>query len=62
MAKVTFWCDTGANIHSCKEEAFDTVKNLGMAEGEWERMNDLQKEKEVYEWAQQHFDFGWKEE
>jgi len=62
MTKVIFWCDNGANIYSRKEETFDTVKHLGMKEGEWEAMSDLQKEKEVHEWAQQHFDFGWEEE
>ncbi len=62
MAKVTFWCDNGANIHSCKEETFDTVEDLNMAEGEWEGMTNEEKEKEVYNWAQMHFDFGWKEE
>jgi hypothetical protein len=62
MAKVTFWCDTGANIYSCKEEFFDTVKDLNMAEEEWEGMTDEEKEKEVYQWAQEYFNFGWKEE
>lgn len=35
MAKVTFCVDSGANIHSCKKQTFDTVKDLGLEEGEW---------------------------
>jgi hypothetical protein len=61
MAKVTFWCDSSANINSRKEETFDTVEDLGMKEGEWEDLTDEAKEECVYEWTLEHFEFGWKD-
>ncbi len=33
MAIVKFCCDSGANIHSCREEEVDTVQDLGLDEG-----------------------------
>jgi hypothetical protein len=47
MAKVNFNCDSGANIHSCRSETLDTVKDLMLDEGEWhgfERGNDMTPE------------------
>lgn len=51
MAKVRFCCNSGANIHSCRSEVFDTVADLGLEEGEWEEMDEDDREKMVEEWA-----------
>ena len=47
MAKLTFNCNSGANIHSCRTEKIDTVKDLGLDEGEWETMDEEDRQKEV---------------
>jgi len=59
--KVTFFCDSGANIHSCREEELDTVADLGFEEGDWEQMTDGEKMKIAEEWAYDHLEIGWKD-
>jgi hypothetical protein len=59
--KVKFYCDSGANIHSCREETLDTVEDLGLDEGEWETLSDNEKEEHVKDWMSGHLDYGWKE-
>lgn len=49
--KVEFYCDSGANIHSCQEQILDTVKDLGLDEGEWEKLSEEEKWKLAEEWA-----------
>lgn len=62
MAKVKFWCDSGANIHSCRRSGvFDTVDDLGLEEGQWEEMTEEERYKEVEEWAWQRLDIGYTE-
>jgi len=52
MAKVQFFLDNGANIHSCRKSGvMDTVKDLGFVEGEWEEMSEDEKYKAAEEWA-----------
>jgi hypothetical protein len=62
MAKVTFCCDSGANIHSCREDELDTVADLGLDEGEWEAMTEDEKQEMVNEWAHDRLEIYWKEE
>lgn len=59
--KVTFYCNSGANIHSCREEEMDTVEDLGLDEGEWEKMSEDQKYKVAEEWANDRLEIGFKE-
>ena len=62
MAKVKFFLDNGANIHSKREsKVLDTVKDLRLDEGEWESMKEDEKYNIVEEWAQQYIEYGWKE-
>jgi len=61
MAKVKFYCDSGANIHSTREEVVDTVADWGMDEGEWEGLSDDEKWKVSDEWAQKRLDIGYEE-
>ena len=59
--KVRFYCDSGANIHSCREEIIDTVQDLGLDEGEWEKLPDEIKGEHVKDWMSGHLDWGWDE-
>ena len=39
--RIRFYVDSNANIHSCNNtDWFDTVKDLGLKEGEWEDMTE----------------------
>lgn len=52
MARVKFFCDSGANIKSENEsEWLDTVEDLGYSEGEWEGLSDDKKYEAAKEWA-----------
>ena len=52
MAKVQFFLDNGANIHSLRKSGIiDTEKDLGLDSGEWEEMTDNEKYKLAQEWA-----------
>ena len=62
MAIVKFNCNSGANIHSCRTEKIDTVKNLGLDEGEWEEMNENDREAVVMEWAWQRLEVYYTED
>ena len=33
--KVKFCCNSGANIHSCREEVIDLDEDLGISDEEW---------------------------
>lgn len=60
--KVKFCCDSGANIHSCRRETLDTVKDLGLDEGEWESMSQDERYTLVEEWANDRLSIFWEEE
>ena len=59
MATVTFYCDSGANIHSLREERFDTVKDLRLDVGEWEEMDEDERYTLVEEWANERLEIGY---
>lgn len=60
--KVRFCCDSGANIHSCnKTDWFDTVKDLGLSEGEWEEMSEEDKWDMANEWANNYLEIYYEE-
>jgi hypothetical protein len=60
--KVTFCCDNGANIHSKRKEKFDTEKDLGFTDEEWNEMTDEEKYEIVKDWAFEKFDYWLVEE
>ena len=62
MAKIKIYIDSGANIHSCREQVIDTVVEFDMDEGEWEQQSDGSKEQFIWEWVEQRLDWGWYEE
>lgn len=59
MAKVIFYCNSGANIHSCRKSTIDTVKDLNLADGEWEEMTEDQRFEIVKEWANDKLEIYW---
>jgi hypothetical protein len=61
MAKVEFFCDSGANIKSCRYETIDTVVDWGMEDGQWESMTEDEKLKMAEEWASDHLAIGYEE-
>ena len=62
MAKVKFFCDSGANIHSARKSGvLDTVTDLCMDEGKWESMSDDDKYKIAVEWANDRLDIWYEE-
>ena len=61
--KVKFFCDSGANIHSCREsEWLDTVEDLGLDEGEWESYSEEEKYKTAEEWAFERLEIFFEED
>lgn len=62
MSIVKFHCNSGANIHSCRTEEVDTVKDLGLDDGEWESMSEEDKYKEVEQWAKNRLEIYYTED
>ena len=58
--KIKFWCDNGANIHSCREDVF-TLRDLGYSAEEWSEMTEDEKYDVVKDWAMERFDYGFEE-
>jgi hypothetical protein len=58
--KVKFFCNSGANIHSTREETLDT-KDLGLEDEEWEQLTDDEKYKEAEIWANDRLEIGYEE-
>lgn len=59
--KVRFTLDNGANTRSARVEEFDTVKDLNLDEGEWERYTNAEKWKCVGKWADEHIEIHYEE-
>jgi len=54
--KIKLYCDSGANIHSCREEELDLAYFLGCAYEEdaieeWDDMTDEMRNNMIEEWA-----------
>jgi len=61
--RLKLWCDSGANIHSCREDEFDLKEFLGCdtdeeALEEWNTLTEEQQYKEVEMWAWEKLDIG----
>lgn len=56
--KVKYWCDSGANIHSCREGEI-TLDELGITEDEWNSMSVDDKEKMMRDVALERLDWGY---
>lgn len=63
MAIVKFYCDSGANIHSCRDSGeLDTVHDLGLEEGEWEAYSEDEKFEVTKEWANDGLEIYYEEQ
>lgn len=58
--KIRIYCDSGANIHSCREDIV-TPEYLGTTEEEWKAMSDEDKEELVKPIALERLDWGWQD-
>jgi len=58
--KIKIYCDSGANIHSCRSEIV-TPEDLGTTEEEWKSMSDEEKEELVKPIAFDRLDWGWED-
>lgn len=56
--KVKFYCDSGANIHSCREEVVDLVEDWGMCPEECADLDEEDLEKLSMEWAWERLEVG----
>lgn len=62
MAKVTFYCNSGAEGGDTRIEELDTVEDLGLEEGEWEEMSEEERYFIVDEWANERLEIWYEEE
>jgi hypothetical protein len=59
--RIKYWCDSGANIHSCNE-GYVTLEELGLTREEWEAMSDKEKDVMMYDYAHNSYEWGYAEE
>lgn len=55
---IKYWCDSGANIHSCRKGT-TTLDELGMTEEEWNEMSDNERDDLMREIACERMDWGY---
>lgn len=58
--KIKFWCDSGANIHSCRRGSFD-LEEVGYTLEEWRELSEEDKAEIVQGYALDRLDWGWEE-
>jgi hypothetical protein len=59
--KIRVWCNSGANIHSKREETID-LETWWISDEEWEEMPEEEKFKFAEEWAYDSgLEIGWSE-
>jgi hypothetical protein len=58
--KIKVWCDSGANIHSKREDIVD-LKDWNITDEEWNDMDDTIKQEFVNGWVNQKLEIGFKE-
>lgn len=59
--KISFNCNSGANIHSKRTEVFDLEKDLNITEEEWNSWSEEDKQKTVEDWAWERLEIYWEE-
>lgn len=57
--KVKFCCNSGANIHSCREEVVDLEIEYKISDDEWDKMEDDEKWELVKDWADNRLEIYW---
>lgn len=58
--KFTFWLDSGANIHSRREETM-TLEEMGIDDEEYDAMSEEDRESFFKDFAFAYADWGWEE-
>ena len=53
--KFKVWCDSGANIHSCRQEEID----IDISEEDLAAMSEDEQEEMLKEYAFEKLDWGW---
>lgn len=56
--KIKYWCDSGANMHSCRKGT-TTLDELGLTEEEWHAMSDEDRENLMRDIALDRLDWGY---
>lgn len=56
--KIKYWCNSGANIHSCRKGT-TTLDELGLTEEEWHAMSDEDRENLMRDIALDRLDWGY---
>lgn len=56
--KIKYWCDSGANIHSCRKGE-TSLDELGLTEDEWNAMSDDERDDMMREIACERLDWGY---
>lgn len=56
--KIKYWCDSGANIHSCRKGT-TTLDELGLTEEEWHAMSDEDRDNLMRDIALDRLDWGY---
>ena len=61
--KVQFFCDSGANIHSCKKSGWMDIEDLtGLTDDEWKELPEEEKYKMAQEWAENYLEIYFEEQ
>ena len=58
--KFKVWLDSGANIHSRREQTID-LADIGIEDSEWDEMTEQEKDEAMKDVAFDHADWGYKE-
>lgn len=58
--KIRVWLDSGANIHSRREDVFD-LEELGFTDEEWAAMSEDERFNEIQPIAFERMDWGYEE-
>lgn len=58
--KFMVWLDSGANIHSTREQTIN-LKDIGIEDDEWDTMTEEEKDKAMKEVAFDHAEWGYHE-
>ena len=56
--KIKYWCNSGANIHSCRKGT-TTLDELGLTEEEWHAMSDEDRDNLMRDIALDRLDWGY---
>lgn len=56
--KIKYWCDSGANMHSCRKGT-TTLDELGLTEEEWHAMSDEDRENLMQDIALDRLNWGY---